>query len=296
MYNIKIQLPSRGKYGSNNVNLRRPKLYDIMDYLQTGDNSIMSKNALIKELCDTDLSNYPVGDREFVFVTLRSLIRDSLVTGTFACEGKDCKDIVAYVLNLKDCKVNQLPEDFIPNYELEFPIGKIKKKLNVLLVKKEELLEEYVRYYETSDEKLLHSDLGDNLYEIARYACLFEDTIDIQSLDSNITFLRELDWVDFEILMAYDIAFPCGPEVSAKAECNTCKMKYRVQVKTDSSFFGLSIENLVRKHTFLAKMSGIGFKDFVEYTVPVMNAVVETEIASVKEHNEKLKAARSKRK
>ena len=294
MYGISISLPSRGKYGKSSVEIRRPKLYDILDYLQAGDNGVASKNALIRDLCDTDLSKYPEGDREYIFVTLRTLIRDAVITGTFPCEQKGCNDIVVYSLNLQNCKVNQLPDDFISGYELEFPICGVKKKLNLVTVEKGALLEEYTRFYETADNGLLHTDLGENLHELARYACMFEDTKSLQDIDANITLMRnDFDWTDFEILMAYDLAFQCGPEVVSDTKCDNCKTKYKVNIKTDSSFFGLSIEGLVRKHKFLAKMANIGFKDFMEYTVPVMNTVVEDEIQAVKEHNEKIRKIRS---
>jgi hypothetical protein len=118
MYNIKISLPSRGKYGATYVKIRRPKLMDILDYLQSGDSSVISKNMFVEKLCDTNIKSYPIGDREFIFANIRSLVGDSILSGTFPCEKEGCKDTIVYILDLKKCKVNQLPEDFISNYEV----------------------------------------------------------------------------------------------------------------------------------------------------------------------------------
>jgi len=295
MYNIKISLPSRGKYGATYVKIRRPKLMDILDYLQSGDNSVISKNVFVEKLCDTNIKSYPIGDREFIFANIRSLVGDSILSGTFPCEKEGCKDTIVYILDLKKCKVNQLPEDFISNYEVEFPFSKEKKILNLLTVEKEELLESYISYYETAETELIHSSIGDNLYELARYACMFSDSVTIKDIDDNITFLTEkLTWDDFlQVMMAYDIGFQCGPELVVTSKCDTCGALYNIQIKTDSSFFGLSIEGLIRKHKFLAK-ANIGFKDFLEYSVPLMNKAVEDEVERIKEHNESVRRQTSK--
>lgn len=295
MHGIRIQLPSRGHYGMSSINMRRPKLSDLIEYFQSGNNSIVSKNALIQSLCEEDISKLPVGDREFLFTNIRSLVNSNTLSGTVPCTTEGCGDSVVYILDLSSCKVSQLPEDFISNYALKFPICGITKVVNVLTVEKESLLEDYIRFYESSDVPLQHSDLGDNLYDFAKYACMLGDSVSIGSVDKNIGFLRDLDWSDFEKLMLYDVLFECGPEVVAEAQCSSCKQRYRVRIKTDSSFFGLSLEGLISRHRFLAKASNIGFTDFLNYTVPLLNTVTEGEVQRVREHNSKVKATKRSR-
>jgi len=294
MYGIKIPLPSRGHYGKSFVNVRRPKLGDLMDYFQNGNMSVTSKNSLIKAVCDTDLSGYPVGDREFVFVNLRSTVSSNLITGSVPCTREDCGATVVYLLDLSKCKVGQLPADFQKDFELEFPISKQKKVINIVTVEKEELLEDYIRFYEAADIRLANSDLGENLHEFARYACMFNDSLTVADVDKNVSFLRGLDWTDFEVLLMYDVSFTCGPDVVTEAKCDECGQVHRIRIKTDSSFFGLSFEGLLNRHRFLAKASNIGFSDFLKYTVPVMHTVTEGEVQRTKDQNAKIKSARAK--
>lgn len=295
MYGIKIQLPSRGKYGKTSVNIRRPKVDDLMDFFQSGNNSVIAKNQLIKQLCDTDIGKYPTGDREFIFVNIRSLVNSNTIAGAIPCTNERCGQTVAYMVDLSKCRVNQLPDDFQKDYEFTFPNSGEKKVFNLLTVEREELLEDYIRLYESADLKLANSDLGENLHEFARYACMLGDSNNVADVDRNVTFLRELPWGDFEKLMLYDIAFDCGPDISAETMCDDCKKKYRIRIKTDSSFFGISLEGLISRHRFLAKASNIGFSDFLKYTVPVMHTVTEGEVQRVREQNAKIKAARGKR-
>jgi hypothetical protein len=199
------------------------------------------------------------------------------------------------MLDLGKCKVSQLPSDFQRDFEIEFPISKVKKTINLVTVEKEELVEDYVRFYTTSSVPLANSDLGENLEEFARYACMFSDSVGVADVDKNVSLLREFDWTDFEILLMYDISFECGPEVVTEVACDKCDQLHRIRIKTDSSFFGLSLEGLLNRHRFLAKASNIGFSDFLKYTVPVMQTVTEGEVQRTKDQNAKIKAARSKR-
>jgi hypothetical protein len=295
-YGIKLGLPSRGAYGKAFVNIRRPKLEDLVDYFQAGDNSVVAKNQFVNGICDTDLSKYPTGDREYVFVNLRSLVNTNIITGTVLCEKQGCGSEVVYMLDLKDCKVNQLPEDFIVDYELKFPSKGVSKKINLLTQEKEEILENYIRFYSAANIELANSDLGENLHEFARYACMFSDSTDISMVDYNVTFLRELDWSEFEVLMMYDVAFECGPEVFVHAKCDNCKQNYKIKIKTDNSFFGLSLEGLINRHRFLARASNIGFQDFLKYTMPMLENITVGEVTRINDTNTKIKAARSKRK
>jgi hypothetical protein len=297
MHGIKIQLPSRGHYGPPAIQIRRPKLGDLIDYFQAGDNSVVSKNSLIQGLCSegVELGKLTTGDREFIFTNIRSLVNSNVITGTAGCTTPGCGETIPYVLDLSKCKVDQLPADFRKDYELTFPISGKKKVINILTVEREELLEDFVRFYESTDVPLQHSDLGPNLYEFARYGCMLHDSDSVAKLDENIAFLRELHWDDFELLLLYDISFETGPRVVAETQCDACKQKYRIRIKTDNSFFGLSLEGLINRHRFLAKASNIGFDDFLKYTVPLMHTVTEGEVERVKAHNAKVKAQNAKK-
>ena len=294
MYGIKLQLPSNGAYGVNTVGVKRLNVKDLLDYFQS-DNSIFAKNELIKNICDTDLTDYPVGDREFVFSQLRSLINSNVINGTFSCENEECNSVVVYIVDLGQVKVNILPSDFRKDYEYKFPICGETKKLNVLTVRSEKLMLDYLSMYEVSETELPHSDLGANLSEFARYACMLGNPKDKVDVDENITFLRELDWADFEQLLMYDVSFECGPEITANAVCDNCKEKYKVRIKTDNTFFGLTLEGLISKHRFLAKAANIGFQDFMDYSVPILDNVVTSELNRIKEQNAKIKSAKNKR-
>lgn len=296
MGNIKIQLPSRGHYGNTSILIRNPKLEDIMEYLQAGNNSVVAKNALISSLCDDiDIRSLPVGDREYIFTSIRSMVNSNVITGTTTCMNEGCGETIPYMLDLGSCKVNHLPYDFKKDYELVFSISNKKKVVNLLTVGREELLEDYIHFYEAADVPLQHSDLGPNLYEFARYGCMLGDSENVAKLDENIEFLRNLPWSDFELLLLYDISFDIGPRVVADAQCSHCKQQYRIKIKTDSSFFGLSLEGFIHRHRFLAKASNIGFADFLKYTVPVMNTVTEGEIQRVKDTNAKVRQNNSRK-
>jgi hypothetical protein len=294
-YGIKLPLPSRGRYGKTFVNIRRPRMEDLVDYFQSGNNSVVAKNQFISLVCDTDLSGYPVGDREYIFVNLRSLINSNVITGTIPCERQGCGSTVAYVMDLKECKVHQLPDDFQVDYEMDFQSAGVKKAINLLTVEREELLENYIGFYEAADIPLAHSDLGENLYEFARYACMFKDSVDIAKVDENVQFLRDLDWSEFEWIMLYDIVFECGPDIVNDTVCDSCKKQYRIRVKTDNSFFGISLEGLINRHRFLAKASNIGFSDFLKYTMPLLETVTVGEVTRIRDLNAKIKAERAKR-
>lgn len=275
MKGTRLALPSRGRYGEYYVDIKRPTVGDLVDYLQAGDSSFTAKINFVSELAGFDFSDYPEGDLEHVFVSIRSLVNTSTVAGSIVC---GCTEPVYYFLELSKCQVDMLPDDFEPNYEFTFPVSGVKRKLNLLTVKKKLLMEDYLRFYQYSDYPLLHTDLGDNLEEFAKYACMLDESDSLEGIDKNITFLRNLDWTDFEKIVLYAVMFPCGPVVAAKAKCSKCEKNYNIRIRTDASFFGLTLEGLLGRHRFLARTAHIGFNDFLSYTMPVLNKVATAEI------------------
>lgn len=287
IYGIKLQLPSRGKYGKSFVNVCRPKAGDLLEYLQA-DNSITAKNMFVQGLCDTDLSKYPIGDREFIFANLRAMVNSTTITGVLPCTNDNCGCSVIYGLDLRTVKVNQLPQDFEADFEVTLPYSKETRVFNMLTLEKEELVDNYLLYCNSAEGEMVNMDLGDNLPEFAKYATMTTQVQTVQELDVEITKLRELDWSDLECMIMYDVMFECGPVIRTSAVCE-CGQHYNIKVKTDSTFFGLSLEGLINKHRFLSRNSGVSFKDFCDYTIPMMDNVTEGEVLRIQDYNSKIK-------
>jgi len=114
-------------------------------------------------------------------------------------------------------------------------------------------------------------------------------------LEKNIEFLLDLDFTDFETLELYDIVFPCGPEMSVRVQCEKCKAHYRLVLKTDSAFFGLSWESLMRKHQFLSRHSSNSFDDYLKFTIQDLSNAYEIEKEVVKAQNAAKKKRTTKR-
>jgi len=170
MYVARIQLPSKGKYGVSHVKVKRPTIGDLRDYLSFKGSSVLIKNELVKKLCDTDLSEHPVGDREFVFVNVRGMVSAPVIADSFTC--KHCEAGVDYRLDTRKVPVAELPVSFVKDYELEFPVCKTKKIVNILTVEKEQLLQDFMQVYEEAGEEssLQHIELGKDLYTFAEKA------------------------------------------------------------------------------------------------------------------------------
>jgi hypothetical protein len=287
-FTIKKQLPSRGKYGLLSVMLSRPVLQSVVDYLQS-DNSLDSKLVFVQSNVQENIDNLPYGDIEFLFANLRGLINSTTITGVLPCTKKDCGSEVVYVLDLTTCRVNQLPDDFVADYKHKLPVSGDTLNMNVFRVRDVKLVDSYITYYDTADGELPNVDLGDNLYEFARYACMTRNVESVEELDKQVSYLRSLDWTDFESILLYDVMFECGPVLRVDTKCDKCGQKYGISVKTDSTFFGLSLEGLINRHRFLARTVGVTFSDFCKYTVPVMDAVSIGETERVREQKSKRK-------
>jgi len=123
----------------------------------------------------------------------------------------------------------------------------------------------------------------------------FTDSTDFDSIEENIDFLLDLDFTDYEALELYDIVFQCGPEIMAKATCSECEKEYRVALKTDSSFFGLSWETLMRKHQFLSRHSSNSFDDYLKFTIQDLDNAYQIEKEVVKAQNAAVKKQRNRK-
>lgn len=294
-YPIKIQLTSRGHYGKSHVRMRQPKIRDIRTYLSMPGSSVSAKNAFIESIVeDDDISWMTVADREWLFITARVMIKSDIISDSFKCSTKDCDDSVLVLLDLNKVKVDELPDDFQKDFEFTFPVSKEKKVINVLTVAQEELLGEYVSMYQSGGEKMRHAAFGDTLPDVARYACMFKDSVDFKSLDENVAFLDNLDWDDFESLMLYDLLFDCTPEVVTEAKCDTCGKKYKVKFDSDKLLSGTNINSFLRQHRFLARTSNIDFNSFLEYTYEEMKAVSEDVSSQIQKQKDAMRKARRK--
>lgn len=297
MYVAKIQLPSNGKYGVTHVMLKRPTIGDLREYLSFKGSSVLIKNQLIERLCNVDLSGYPVGDREYVFVTIRGMVSAPIITDVFTCNKEGCEGEVDYKIDIREVKIHELPSSFIKDYKLVFPVCKKEKIVNIMTVEKESLLHDYIQVYEDAGVggSFQHIGLGEDLMTFAEKACMFGDTMDFDSMEKNITFLLDLDFTDFEVLELYDIVYQCGPEILAKAACPVCKKEYRIALKTDSAFFGLSWESMMRKHQFLSRHSSNSFDDYLKFTIQDLDNAYQIEKEVVKAQNAAIKKQRTKK-
>lgn len=281
----RVALTSRGKYGKTHVGLRIPKIEDLWDYLSyTGDGST-AKFQLVQKCCDVDLSQYPEGDVEHLFLTMRGMVKDYVIIGQFDCTKEECQDTVLYREDLRKLQSTVLPNDFERDFELVFPVCKKEKIINLITVEKRNLIEEYLDMYKTArDGELKFESIykdetsGIGLDELVKYACMFQDSEDFDSIEKNIEFILGLDFTDFETLMLYDSMFSCGPQLHIACACDSCGKKYNVKIDTNSAFFGLDLNSLLRKHKFLAKASSITFADFKQYTVKEMENVAAMEL------------------
>ena len=289
-YSHKLQLPSRGRYGKAFVKVRQPVLEDLWAYLSYSGSSVSAKNEFVKSLCDTDLSEYPTGDRDYVFISIRNMVTEPVISGNLTCTDAMCGAEVPYWYDVRKAKVSQLPNDFERDFTMQFPGVAVEKSMNVLTVQAEELLEEYVGLYETADSKdLPNSDLGEDLYTFGKYACLFGDSTDPDKVDENVSLLRKFTMDDMKLLLFYDVTFKCEVDLTVEAKCEACGKQYRIKLREDSSFFGLSLGSLLKKHSFLARSTNIGFQDFLKYSIQDMKAVAEQETDRIQQKAQRKK-------
>lgn len=268
--------------------IKNPTINDLWHYLSQIGQDSAAKINLVQSVCQTDLSDYPEGDSEHIFISLRGMVKDYIVSGQFQCTDQKCDDTILYRLDIKKLDSQTLPNDFERDYSFIFPISKQKKNLNLITVNKRVLIEEYLDMHRSADREMRFSDIykdsesGIGLDELVRFACMFSDSVDFTSIEENIAFILKLDFSDFEVLMLYDVMFNCGPKLYTRCECMECKKQYNVKIDTNSAFFGLSLDSLLRKHKFLAKTSNISFADFKEYTPKEMENVTAIELSNKK--------------
>lgn len=275
MYVLKVQLPSRGKFGNSHIGLKSLTVDLVRQYLAYEGRHTIAINNLLKEVCDTDLSDYPIGDRDYVFIQLRQMINPTPIEGSWKCQYHKEPFLNSFRKEIKDIKIIQLPDDFQSPSEFTLPISKDKIKMTLLAVAGEEKVEEYLELHKTADSDMMHADLKDDLSTFAMYAVMI---VNNKSIEENISYLRSLDFTDFEMIMLYELSFKCGPDLSVDTKCKDCKKPWRIKISIDTGFLGISLRSLLIKHRFLAKTSNIGFNDFLNYTINEVDTVVKKEI------------------
>lgn len=275
MFTLPIQLPSRGKFGKSHINLKAPTVDEIRAFLAFEGKHVQAINSLVNSLSDTPLDEYPVGDRNYVFVNIRKLVNPVPISGTFTCTTDDCNTANNFTIEFNEIEVVQLPNDFVHPSEITLPISHNTLKLSLITVAKELLLTNFLDLCASADDTYKHKDLGPDLEQFARYAMMLESDL---SIEDRISKLREMDYTDYEVLMLYDAAFSTGPKISKRCVCSKCKRAWRVSVPLDSDFLGISLESLMVKHRFLSKTSSIGYQDFLKYTLDEMNFMVDKEL------------------
>jgi hypothetical protein len=278
MYSTTVQLPSRGKIGESHASIRTPKILEIREFIAAQQEGTTALNQFIDSLVDINIGDYTLGDRDYLFLTLRGMINPKPLRSSFKC---DCGEQMLIVKEVDEIEVKQLPNDF--QKSVEIPISGGKLRLKPFLVKDEISQKKYLDLRKTSDGEEPHQELGNDIGLFVRYALMVDNGC---SIDENIDLLKNLDYTDFEKVVLYDLAFTCGPKLFSMEVCTACKRPWKVTYPIKADFLGISINSLLTKHRFLSKTTNIGFKDFLDYTTEEMDEVVKAEV-ELKKKNKK---------
>lgn len=284
MYVIKVQLPSRGKYGHSHVRLSNPSVDHIRSFLAFKGKSVLAINSFVRAICEEPIDELPVGDRDYIFLNIRNMVNNQPYSGAFDCTSCGHKDN-NFSFSPSVIEVKQLPDDFEKDYKLVLPGIDEEVIINSLTVDREESILEYLDLHASADKPMNHTDLGKDLEQFARYAGML--TIGEKTLDQKIEFLRKLDFAAFEIIVLYDVLFDCGPINDLVVECENCKKRFKMHIPIDETLLGISLSTLLTKHRFLSKVSNIGFQDFLKYSVSEMDMVVAKELELKQKSNPK---------
>lgn len=279
-----VQLPSRGKCGDSHVSIGPIKLETIRGVLTYEGDHKLAINKLIEEVTGQSIAHLPVGDRDYLYVTIRKILNDAPLSGTVEC---DCGKTLPYVLEFANIQVTQIKDDLTIPAEFKLPVSKELVKMYLFTVAMEIERVKYLELHQTADSPMKHRELGEDLPLFVKFALMLAPVMDPAVvcnwpliIEEKITWLRNLDFKDFQAIMLFDLLFEIGPDVSTLVKC-TCGLVLRVKIPLDTTFLGISLNNLLIKHRFLAKSTrSIGYKDFLEYTVKEMEAVVNKEIES----------------
>lgn len=282
MYVIKPQLPSRGKFGYTHGSLKSPTIDSIRSFLGLSGSLEKALSAFVQDNNEFSIANLPIGDRDTLFLSLRSIINPNPIDGAYLCSF--CNKSVPFVINYEDINVVQLPDDFESPSTIILPVSKETIKLTLVTVEKQNQIENYLELAETSEGEFPDKDLGEDLSLFVQYAVMIEND---KSIEKNIEFIRKLDIADFEVFLLYDASFSIGPDISKVCTCSKCKKETKVGVALDQEFLGINLKSLLLKHRFLAKSMNIGFQDFLKYTNTEANFIVEKELEYVNQQKKK---------
>jgi len=279
MSNLRVQLPSRGKCGLTHVCISNPKISNIREFLSFEGKVLSAINQFVQSLCDSNINDILVGDRDYLVVNLRRLINPDAISGNYLCE--ICDTLNSADLPYSQIEVRQLPDDLPQPADLRLPVSGKPIRLKLVTVKMEQDIEDFLELQETTDTKDEYlASLGASLPIYVRYAVMIQD--EKLTLTDKIKMLDELDYNDFEYISMFEASFPVGPMLVVDSVCKKCGNRARVSFPIDSHFLGLNLKSMLNKYRFLLKTTKVGFNDFLSFSVPEADTLVTEEMESRK--------------
>ena len=195
-----LELPSRGIVYPVNSALSKGKI-KVRPWITAEEKLIDKFNktnfyTILKRLVGSvveekiDVSEMTLGDFYFLLYNIRQLSYGSIFTTDVKCPS--CGNNVETTVNLQDCQVTYLPQDFVEPIEMELPITKMKLKLRLPRLKD---VIEATEATQVGSLKL-GAKISPDLYKIAKCALEMElpnSDKDVLTIDKD--FITEINLV-----------------------------------------------------------------------------------------------------